>query len=217
MNEVCRNHFNALCPTCGKTLQDRTYIDQKGEMFFFRTIFECESDNWALMTRIDEYNSIGPIREVKREEIMNSAFAQIKLDLTLAVIKNFIADGVRNYPLSTVEKIRKNHDTWYEKTMTSNAAAFLHVFYGQLASRYSEQGEKEKCALALETGVTYLKNMQGDELQNALIKQNRDEALDIFDRLAELEEQNGRKAAAKKTRRQKLIWQDQDCQPTKNT
>jgi len=144
MKDVSVNQFNALCPTCGKRLTDRTYIDRKDPMYFLRTIFECESDDWALMTRLDEYNSLGQVDEVDIKKVMKTALTQVKLDLTMAVIGNFIRDGVRNYPLSTVEKFVKNHDTWYEKRMTINAAAFLHIFYRDLAARYSEQKELEK-------------------------------------------------------------------------
>jgi hypothetical protein len=92
-------------------------------VYFLRTIFECESDNWALMTRLDEYNSLGLVDEIDIEKVMKTAPAQVKLDLSLAVIGNFFRDGVRNYPLDTVEKFVENGDTFYWKTMTNRASA----------------------------------------------------------------------------------------------
>lgn len=213
MNDVSLNQFNALCPTCGMPLDDRTYIDIDGGMYFFRTIFECQIDDWALMTRRAEFNLIGEAVkvagkfEMDRKTIMASPMAQIKLDLNCAVIQNFIADGLRNYPLSTVEKTKKNGDTFYTKTYTSTDAAFLHVFYRDLAARYADEADQEKQQLALQAAVDYLMRMRGDELTNAR-ESNQDcaEALEIFDKLAELYENAEKKDAAKKTKREKLAW-----------
>lgn len=207
MKDACKDHFKALCPTCGKRLTDRTYIDRKGPMYFLRTIFECESDNWALMTRLDEYNSLGLVDETDIKKVMKTAPAQVKLDLALAVIGNFIRDGVRNYPLSTVEKIVKNHDTWYEKRLTGNAAAFLHIFYRDLAARYSEQEDLEKQAIALESAVAYLLRMEGDELSNAREnKSDCDNALQIFGALADFYRENAREEEAKKMVSEAQRW-----------
>lgn len=172
-----------------------------------RTIFECENDNWALMTRLDEYNSLGLVSEVEVTQVMKTAFAQVKLDLTLAVIGNFIRGGVRNYPLGTVEKIVKNQDTWFEKRITGNTAAFLHLFYRDLATRYSQQGNKEKQRLALEHAVAYMMRMEGDELANARDHQtDRGEALQIFAALADLYSQNGETARADRVNSEAQAW-----------
>jgi len=217
MNDVSLNQFNALCPTCGMPLDDRTYIDIDGGMYFFRTIFECQIDNWALMTRQAEFNLIGEAVKVAgkfqmdRKTIMASPMAQIKLDLNYAVIQNFIADGLRNYPLSTVEKTTKNGDTFYTKTYTSTDAAFLHVFFSDLAARYGDDADVEKQHLALQAAVDYLKRMKGDELANAReSKQDCEEALGIFDKLVKLSEKAGNKTAAKKVERAKLAWKNND-------
>jgi hypothetical protein len=207
MKDICINHFKALCPTCGKVLADRTCIDQKGPTYFLRTIFECEGDNWALMTCLDEYNTLGLVDEINIKKVMRTPLAQVKLDLTLAVIANFIRDGVRNDPLSTVEKFVKNNDTWYEKRMTGNAAAFLHIFYQDLAARYSEQGDKEKQGLALEYAVAYLMRMEGDELANARDnKSDCDDALQIFAALSGFFDKNGKTARADGLKLEAQVW-----------
>jgi|GEM_PF-2708156 len=207
MNDIKVNQFGASCPTCGKILTDRTYIDRKGGTYFFRTIFECESDNWALMTRLDDYNAIAPVSETDREQVMESALGQIKLDLVTAVIGNFIRDGVRNYPLDTVEKFTENGDTFYNKKMTSTASAFLHIFYRNLAAMYGQQSEREKQYLALQAAVDYLMRMEGDELSNSRDdKTDCQDAIQIFASLADFYRESARQGDADRVVFEAQVW-----------
>lgn len=210
MTDVRVNQFNALCPTCRQILVDRTYIDRKGEWYFFRTIFECEGDNWALMTRLDEYNSIALVNKTDMANIMQAAFAQIKLDLVMLVIADFIADGVRNYPLDTVEKFMKNGDTFYSKKMTGTASAFLHIFYRDLAAEYGQRSDAERQFLALQAAVDYLKRMAGDELCNTLQNDaDRRDALQIFSSFANLCREQGNLNQAAEIVQDGEIWRRQ--------
>ena len=207
MKSVQTNYFRATCPTCSSKLSDETYVDRSGPMLFYRTRFECGPDNWALMTRLDEYNAIGPVDENGSLEVPDSVFAQVKLDLTLAYLGHFVSQGVRNYPLDTVEKYVENGDTFYSKKMTGTASAFLHIFYAGLAASYAQRAEADKQLVALESAVAYLMQMEGDELFNARQEEiARRDALQIFASLSSIYRLTGKTEAANRVNTDSEIW-----------
>jgi hypothetical protein len=152
-----QNQFHATCPKCGKEIVAITFVDRSYCWFFFRTVFKCAKDNWALMTRIEPFNAIESDVGQNPKEVPNSIHARVRLDLNKLIIGKLISGGLESYPLSKVVKFsNKWGEAFYEKTLTERPIDDLHVFYHELAIKYGALGEIEMKDHALSAAADYL-------------------------------------------------------------
>jgi len=159
VTSLLQNQFRAVCPECGNEVTDRTFVDRSSGWLFFRTVFECPKDNWALMTRLEEFNAIESDVGQNPGEVPFSIHARFKFDLNYVVIKKLIENGLENYPLSKVERYtNKWNETFYEKISTQRSVDNLDEFYRELATRYEAAGEIEMKAYALKA-AEHMKEM----------------------------------------------------------
>ena len=214
MRAILINQFKQVCPNCGGELTDATYVDRGGLLFFYRTIFECEPDNWALMTRMEDFNTIGYVSEEQDRPDLDLPMARVKLDLTVKAVQYLIKDGVASYPLSTVEKITSPNESFRLGKFRGDSHPPLHDFCIDLARNYRGHSETEKEKIALELALRYVASQTDNDFAGIL--HDGTAAADILQslgRLAEIYVETGESLRGQSMSKAARILQENAAQP----
>lgn len=156
--EVLRNYFKATCPICGKkALKDTTSIEREAGWLYYSTRFECEQDNYWLMTRIEEFNAIESDVGQDITEVRNSDHAAVKLDTHLTVMQYLISEGVENYTLDCINQKCNAHGEYFiTRSMSDGSIDGLSIYFAIESQKFADKFQLSKAAIAMRFAIDYL-------------------------------------------------------------